>query len=628
MIRERRSKEKLEQYYTKFIEAGVVDPNVHPWIAESWRRSKALGIPRDSLRPKEKLDARELAERRARHQPVLNFLDGLYQELSGYLNTYNLSLLIIDRDGYALKCYAMPFFQKPAGEVEGVRLTEADIGTSSIAIAYEHQMPFLLFGPESWVLDGQSGDACSVPVFFDEKLEYIITLVATGQTELSTSTMEMLLLSWKYSLENNLISQVSLDAKHAILDAMPFAAYHILPGGQVAYANRLGQTRLAPHVCSVQDMPDLDEIVLNYHHSPVYKGFMGIPCYNKEVVWITANKTYEDITTVLPLEKDGEITGVAAITLAIEDLKMLEAYASGYTARYSLASMVGHTAVILAMKERAGRVARGEQHLLLQGEPGTGKQRLAHGIHKASGRAAGPLIAVRCGDFSPEKLEAELFGYENDEEGRCPGKLELANGGTIFLDEIEKLPAELAEKLADLISDRRRSPDARFYDVRIIAACDGDLKRLTEKGRFSERFYELVAKPTIRVPTLRSRREDIPLLAEHIIQELAEQHAMAAKHLAPEAIAALTSYDWPGNVKQLQTVVEQAFFRTADRIIGGEAIQLPGDTGPGDAWKEDREVFITAWQAARGNISRLAGVLGVSRVTLYRYLKKYGLEKE
>jgi len=631
MIRERRSKEKLMQYYRRFVEYGTLDANVHPWVAESWQRSKARGIPRDSLRPPVKLAKAELEERRAKHRAALDFLEGLYQEVRGHFNMYNLSLLLLDSECYALKNYALPFFQKSPGEVEGARLTEEDIGTSSIAIAYEHKTPFLVFGPEMWIEDGQAGDAGSAPIFLDGRLQYILTLVSTQQADLPSGALEALLLTIKYVMEHNLAMVTRLEAKHVILDAVPLAVYHILPGGRVAYANKLGQSRLAPQADGgrTDQLPDLEEVVLNYRHTPLAKGLQGIPSHNREVVWITPRKTYEDITTVLPLYRDGEVSGIAAISQSIEDLKVLEAHAVGYAARYSLASLTGESPVFRAMIEKAGRAARGDHHLLLQGESGTGKQRLAHGIHQAGPRAAGPLITVRCGDIPPDVLAGELFGTGGGGAGASPGKLELAHGGTLFIDEIEKMPPALADRLAAVLAAGRlpERPEQQL-DVRIIAACDGDLRRLTEKGRFPHRLYETVARTVIRVPSLRARRDDIPLLAGHIIGELAEQHGMGKKEIAPQAVAVLKGYEWPGNIKQLQAVVEQAFFRTQGSVITPQAVHLPGDAGPSEAWKEDREAFVAAWQAARGNVSRLAGMLDVSRVTLYRYIKKYGLEKE
>ncbi|MEN6565819.1 MAG: sigma 54-interacting transcriptional regulator [Veillonellales bacterium] len=636
MIREQRSKEKLEKYYRKFLTEGVIDPNVYPWVAESWRRSREFGVPSDSMRLSVKLTKEEFVARQAVHRTAIEYLNGLYQNIREYFNSYNLSLLLLDNESYTLKSYAMPFFQKTPGELEGARLTERDVGTSSISIAYEHQIPFLMFGPEMWIQECQEGDACSAPVMIDGELRYILTLVSVDQAALPYNAVVSLLLSMKYALENYLVQQWHLKAKNAILDAAPFAVYHIMTGGEVVYTNQMGQGRLEDIKAagSAGQLLNLNEVVLNYRHTPLYKGFQGIPSYNKEVTWITADKTYEDITTVVPLERDQDnvVNSAVAISMPIEDLRTLVAHAVGYTARYNLASMVGGTTVFSAMKDKAGRVARNDHHLLLQGEAGTGKERLAHGIHQASGRAAGPLISVKCADLPLEILDSELFGLTDSREESRPGKLELANGGTLFLDEVEKLPSQLAVKLAQALAEGRLSRSGesihRSFDVRIIAACDSDLKRLADRGVFPAELYEIIAKHVIRIPTLRSRRADIPLLANHIAAEAAGQHQMAEKTILPEAMDLLMEYDWPGNIKQLQGVVEHAFFNTPGTVIKAADISIMADTPVGNAWKEDREVFLKAWQAAGTNVSRLANMLDVSRVTLYRYLKKYGLTKE
>lgn len=633
MIRERRSKEKLETYYEKFTSTGVMDPNVHPWVADSWEKSREQGIPSKDLPKLIKLNKEELARRQHLHHAAIEYLNGLYNQTREHFNVYNLSLLLLDQECYVMKNYALPFFQKSPGELEGSRLAEEDIGTSSISIVHEHKVPFLLFGPEMWIKECQDGDACSVPIMVDGQLVYIVTIVSVEQESLPYSAVVSLLLSIKYSMEQHLTILDQLEARHAILDSVPFAVYHIVPGGDVVYSNKLGKSRLAGIDAVNNDIvANLNDVVLNYRHTPLYKGFKGIPSYNKEVTWITQRKTYEDITTVIPLEQEKVVTSVVAVSLPIEDLRTLVAHAVGYKARYSLASMVGETPVFITMQEKAGRVARNNNHLLLQGESGTGKQRMAHAIHQASVRAAGPLISLKCGDILPEVLEEELFGSGEYKDESRPGKLELANGGTLFLDEIEKMPLHVASQLAECLKERqlrRVGEDVqRSFDIRIIAACDSDLKRLTEKGVFFSPLYEIISKSMIRIPALRARREDIPLLAEHIIEELAEQHNMPVKELLSEAKELLMSYEWPGNIKQLQGVVEQAFFNTEGSKIALKDISLLGETGISSAWKEDKEIFVEAWKVAGGNISRLANMLDVSRVTLYRYLKKFGLDKE
>lgn len=635
MIREQRSREKLENYYEKFINGQGIDPNVHPWVADSWKKSYALGVPVGTLNTSNHLSDEDFRCLQAKHRTAIDCLDESVAEVREFFQKYNLSLLLVDADCVVLKSYSQPFYQMTPGEIEGVRVGIEEVGTSSISIAHEHQVPFWLFGPEMWIRECQNGDACSAPVFLNGEFSYIITLVAMEKSSMPQDAVIAMLLTLKHSLEKCLELSLRIKAQEAILDATPFAVYHVMPGGDVAYANKLGLTRLEGiGVSKDNDRPaNLNDVVLNYRHTPIYKGFSGVPSYNKEVTWITQAKTYEDITTVVPLERDMDqaVSSVVAVSMPIEDLRTLVAHAAGYTAKYSLNSMVGQGSTFSVVKDKAARVARNKHHILIQGEAGTGKQRMAHGIHQESARAAGPLITLRCGDATPELLEQELFGIAVDSEVSHPGRLELASGGTLFMDEIEKLPKTIAASLAQFLkqgfSRRVNETVERPINVRIIAACDSDLKRLTERGIFDNNLYEVVSRSIIRVPALRSRREDIPRLVEHIISELAQQHQMKQKTLLSETYKVLCDYDWPGNIKQLQSVIEYAFFNTKGNVIKPEDINLMGDIKPDNKWKEDREVFVKAWQAAGGNVSRLANLLNVSRVTLYRYLKKYGLEK-
>ena len=635
MIREHRSREKLLTYYDKYINEGVIDPNVHPWVAESWMKSKKLNVQSDTMFTGRKLSTEDFRLLQAQHKEAVDYLEVMVDNIREFFQKYNLCLLLLDSDCVVLKSYALPYFQMTAGEIEGVRVGIEEVGTSSISIAREHETPFWLFGPEMWVKDCQGGDACSAPIYMNGELSYMLTLVAVKQSEMPQDAVIAMLLTLGKSLEFYLSQMQRLQAQETILDATPFAVYHVMPGGDVAYANKLGLTRLAGIGAqkNEREMPNLSDVVMNYRHTPIYNGFRGVPSHNKEVTWITQAKTYEDITTVVPLGRDIDqaVSSVVVVSMPIEDLRTLVAHAAGYTAKYSLSSMVGEGTTFAAMKDKAARVAKNKHHVLIQGESGTGKQRLAHGIHQASPRAAGPLITLRCGDATPELLEQELFGIVLDSEGSHPGRLELASGGTLFLDEVEKMPkniaAQLAKNLQSGTSCRIGERVERSIDVRIVAACDSDLKRLTERGLFDKTLYEIVSKSVIRVPSLRSRREDIPTLVGHIVKELAAQHQMQPKKILPETVKVLHDYDWPGNIKQLQSVLEYAFFNTKGDTIGPDDISLMGDIKPDNKWKEDREVFVKAWKAAGGNVSRLANLLSVSRVTLYRYLKKYGLEK-
>ncbi len=624
MIREKRNKEKLTGYYNKFIEEGILDPNVHPWVAESWQRCAARKQPHETLPKGHKLTREQVAEQQKLHEEVINYTDGLFEQNKQHFNAHNLSMLLIDENGYVIKNYALPFYQRSIDDIQGMRVLEEDVGTSSISIARGHDVPFLMFGPEMWIRECHSGDACSAPIDVNGKTRYIIAFFSLDQNDLPYDMLLAILLTMKYSLEQFLTMLEYWKVFGVVAEEMPVSIYWINKNGNLRYCNPNGKKRLG-------GKERLDEVFLNYEHLPIEKALGGKPTLRKEITWITQDRTYEDVTSVMPVRITGQVDSVVILTMSIEDLKTTIAHATGYNSRYSLYSMVGNSAEFLSLQHKAARVARSDNNILLQGEPGTGKQRLAHGIHQASPRAAAPLITIRCQEGPMSALEEDFFGSGDSGSGGGSGKLALANGGTLFLDEIEKLPVAMGDKVADAIANGiidKETGRKRKLNVRIIAACDSNLKRLTDKGLFSAKLYGIVLGTTMRVIPLRERKEDVEIIANHILTEMAARHNMPAKKLSAGGLALLNNCSWPGNIKQLQGVIEQAFFHTIGSTIEAEDIKLPGDKTMEKSWKHDKEAFIAVWKQAGGNISKLANMLDVSRVTLYRYLKKYNLGPE
>ena len=231
-------------------------------------------------------------------------------------------------------------------KLEGASLSVENVGTLSCNIVKETKSPFWIFGPEMWFEEFHDVNSGSVPVIVNDELTYIVSLTALQHEKISQDVVLALLFTLKTALELNIKQSLNIKAQKAILDAAPFAVYHIMPEDKIVYTNRMGKERLS--VINAIDENNvtahLKDVVLNYTHTPIYDGFQGISCYNRETTWITNDKTYEDITTVVPLknsEDDEEVQSVVTVSMPIEDLRTLVAHASGYTAKYSLSSMVG-----------------------------------------------------------------------------------------------------------------------------------------------------------------------------------------------------------------------------------------------------------------------------------------------
>jgi two-component system nitrogen regulation response regulator NtrX len=310
--------------------------------------------------------------------------------------------------------------------------------------------------------------------------------------------------------------------------------------------------------------------------------------------------------------------------------------------------MVGESDAIVALREQIRRAAPTNGRVLIFGENGTGKELVARRIHALSQRAAESFVEVNCAAIPDELIESELFGHvEGAFTGAVSdkrGKFDVADGGTLFLDEIGDMSMRTQSKVLRALQEQTFQPvgstEDHVVDVRVIAATNKDLQEEIKEGRFREDLYYRINVIPFHVPPLRERRDDVPLLAEYFLREAAAEYGVGPKKLTEEAIARLTAYRWPGNVRQLKNVCERLMI-----MVGGDtiyesdldlALDLPGasdqrDTGDDLALREARELFerrfiLTKLREHGGNVKRTAEALNIERSHLYRKMKSYGIE--
>jgi DNA-binding NtrC family response regulator len=310
--------------------------------------------------------------------------------------------------------------------------------------------------------------------------------------------------------------------------------------------------------------------------------------------------------------------------------------------------LVGRTPAMLQVFKTVGRVAATAEPVLIAGESGTGKELIAGAIHANSDRAGRPFVKVNCAAISPALLESEMFGHERGAftgaVARRVGRFEQAAGGTLFLDEVGDLNVDLQAKLLRVLQtgqfERVGSSETLQVDVRIVSATNQDLPALIAAGRFREDLYYRLNVVTVELPPLRARRDDIPLLAEHVVRRLAAKYHWPHLALAPEAVQALAEQPWPGNVRQLQNVLARGAILARGRLILPEdvrpaaAAEAPaGAERPGSlALKEilaetERRVILQALEQEGWNRTRAARALGISRRQLFDKIQQYGLQR-
>jgi Nif-specific regulatory protein len=291
------------------------------------------------------------------------------------------------------------------------------------------------------------------------------------------------------------------------------------------------------------------------------------------------------------------------------------------------------------------RVAPADSTVLIEGESGTGKELAARALHRNSGRASNPFVAINCAAIPESLLEDDLFGHERGSftgaVGLKKGRLEIADGGVVFLDEIGELAPPLQVKLLRVLQEREfeRVGGTRpiKVDIRLIAATNCDLNEAVRTGRFRQDLYYRLAVVKMRMPSLRERREDILLLARHFVQKYARRCKVKAKPVSREAMDCLANHDWPGNVRELENAIEHALvLGHSDTVLPEDLPESVVERGLTPEMNEGRyhwrvkelkkQLIVEAVEQTRGNYVEAAGILGVHPNYLHRLIRNLGLK--
>lgn len=366
-----------------------------------------------------------------------------------------------------------------------------------------------------------------------------------------------------------------------------------------------------------------------------------------------------------PIIRDGKVVGCLGKSIFKDELalardfirkvKSLEDELAFYRdelekerrAKYDLSQIIGRSDILVRLKEKVPRVAKTNSTVLITGESGTGKELLAHAIHNASPRKSRPFVRINCTSIPEDLLESELFGYEEGsftgaKKGGKVGKFELAQGGTILLDEIGDMNRTMQAKLLRVLQEREieRIGGAKPIpvDVRVIASTNRNLEEMIRTNAFRQDLYYRLNVVLLFTPPLRNRKEDIPLLTDYLIGKLNEALGTGTKGVTEETLRLFGKYDWPGNVRELRNLLEQAinmsdadYLNPTDfpvilkRISSGLRLHTGVERFSSAIDEAEREILTAALTKAAHNKKEAAKLLNIHRSVLYRKLKKHSL---
>jgi two-component system NtrC family response regulator len=374
------------------------------------------------------------------------------------------------------------------------------------------------------------------------------------------------------------------------------------------------------------------------------------------VVMVTGNESRENALLAIrrgavdwyakPIQLD-ELRGILSRAFHVQQIE--EEQAAGVPpGRKRYHRLIGDSEPMQKVFSLIQRVAPTDATVLVLGENGTGKELVAHAIHQASRRREGAFVPINCGAIPEALLESELFGHERgaftDAHRTREGKFEIADGGTIFLDEIGELPVHLQVKLLRFLQDhvieRVGGRDPIKVDVRVVAATNRDLKAAIAGGRFREDLFYRLSVVAIQIPPLRERGDDVRVLAEYFLDFYARHHKRRLKGFTQSSLRAIQAHPWPGNVRELENRIRRAVLVGAKEQVGPDELDLPGGAAPASAAARavpegsvgdeatERRLIEEALLRADGMVSRAAEELGLSRQALYRKMSRLGIVLE
>ncbi|MGD8834279.1 MAG: sigma 54-interacting transcriptional regulator [Desulfobacteraceae bacterium] len=620
-------------------------------IAASHERCRRYGIdPMDRRNPKQKrLSPQELEARLNLNRRFLKLATQQIQELYQFVAGAGFAVNLADKEGYILHSIGDPATLEHLAKgncTPGYRWTERDVGTSVVSLSLARRIPVQINEAEHFCQRGH-GFTCSACPVLGPDAEFIGVIAMSGDaSNVHPHTLGMVITAAK-AIENQLrVIKTSdeLQIRHnytsAIIDSIDSGVLAIDRNGKITQANQKAQIILDDGSQIVGrslaslfgDQIEFEEILRT-----------GTLDMDREVFIRGGKRDIQLLSTAKPItDKKGESQGVVIIINEINRIRKLVHEMAGLQARFTFEDIIGLSPVLEETKKLAMLAAVNKSTVLLKGETGTGKELFSQAIHNHSDRRGRPFVAINCGAIPRELLESELFGYAGGaftgaKKGGRPGKFELANGGTVFLDEIGDMPSDMQIKLLRVLQtgeiNRVGEHKSMVVDVRIIAATHVDLDRAVANGSFREDlFYRLNVFP-ILIPPLRERGDDVLHLGRHFLGRYSRLYRRRNLQFGSDVEMDLLQHRWPGNVRELENAIERA----TNLVDGGTILPEHFSWNPSDPLpktprhlgtrlqKVERETIAQTIQEVGNNLAEAARVLGISRATLYNKLKRYRL---
>lgn len=620
-----------------------------PPILRSLERCRALGLPSGTL-PVRTAVALEPAQ-----QQLLSLARSSIEDLYQLLDRPGFAVLLADAGAILLDLEGdeeLTQIAQAHGLVPLVDLSETSIGTNAIDLALREAQPFQTSGDEHYNRWLSRFTLAAAPIFDTAgQLLGALAILAAGTPGHAYALG--LAIAAAQALHNQLRTEHLLaDANdqlaelYATLETISEGLIFIGAHGEIRRINRRAADLLGINPRAVPGHA-LERVLVT--PSAVQAALSErTELVDRELLWQGHIAASMALTSLHPVWDSARRYLGALITLRpVQSFHRLVQQVVGAQAQFTFRDIIGQSPLMLQALHQAHLAANGDGGVLLHGEPGVGKELLAQAIHNASRRAGGPFVRVNCSAVPRQLLSQELFGVEGtthlrEQSGR-PGKIELAHGGTLYLEELDTLPFDLQTALLRVIEMRRmiRTSGSRpiSVDVRIIATGQSELEHLVAEGRFRADLAARLGMFRVDLPPLRARGDDLLLLIGHMLLVLSERAGRPVA-FAPDALQALRAYRWPGNVRELELTLERIIQSSEKSVLalddlpptirrGVQPIDLTTIPSLADhQGLTERDAIIRAGRKMVGHLGRTAALLGISRTTLWRKMQQHGISRD
>jgi PAS domain S-box-containing protein len=617
------------------------------FIEESNDRSKALGIKRNQKTSNKVLKERELNDLIKENQELIYVANPFIEQLYDFVKNSNFIVILNDINGCILNIIGNNEMLKKAFNsalVPGAYMGEEYIGTNGMGTCIYEGRPLQVSGEEHYIKVFHKWTCSGAPIR-NHKDEVIGCIDLTGDKELVNSHTLGMVAAAANAIESMMkirryTEKLSINKNYleAIMNSFQAAIFSADFDGNPKLINentsdmfgydmdKLRKTKVSDIILDWERIRDTVENNDSIFQEDVY-------------VNLKLNKMEVNLSAYPINDKSGK---PIEIVFVIKDVKKLRKHATrvmGSKAIYTFDKIIGEDKGFMKTIEFAKKIADSKSTVLIMGDSGTGKEIFAQSIQNYSNRRNEPFVALNCGAIPKNLIESELFGYiggafTGAKQSGHPGKFEIADGGTIFLDEIGEMPIDLQTRLLRVIEEgvvrRVGSSDEKPIDIRIIAATNKNLKEEVEKGNFRKDLYYRLNVLPLRLSPLKERAGDIPHLFEYFMKKKSLKLNKREVPIPEEYMSYLMDYEWPGNIRELENIVELIInTESLPSNIGSKSgIIYSGDEIMGEDITLDsmeRLHIEKILKKYKGNITKTSTILGISRNTLYRKIEKYGM---